>query len=289
MSSTGLLNQDRSGQLLTLTLLLLYVIPTLGTLDSKDAILSRYKPVAMDETVYIVSKNDPHPWKTPGNEMTVDPRFTYPQIEKGLGALPPSATQTRPEPSLLMPSRPPSSIIKQKTRAGGDMSPSEPDTMSETLARSSTEGTKDGLLDMKYIGLTPQLTRLITQQENNKPTFLQPAPVKPFAVNDEPGGKILASYNVIVPILIPPIKKKKPAPAPPPQFVKEVVTEMVPVKSLVPQVKEVYKAEKVPQQLVTSYVDKTKQGGASQRFGDRSGNDLGSGGERVIKETVEMT
>lgn len=271
MCSTEHLRQCRRGQWLRTITLLLYVIQTFATLNAQDAILNHYKPIAMDEAVYIISKDDPYPWKNTDNGSKMsEPLHASHRInlDKDISDTPPASTP----------------IFNQKTRSGTSMERG-PDSVTETLLRSSTEGTEKGLLDLKSIGLTPKLTKLITQQESNKPTFLQPAPVKPFAINNDPGSKILASYNVVVPILIPPIKKRKPIPAPPPKFVKEVVTEMVPVKSVVPQFKEVYKAEMVPQEIVTDYVNKNENSGGPTGVVD----DKVRGRERILQETVEMT
>jgi hypothetical protein len=101
-----------------------------------------------------------------------------------------------------------------------------------------------------------RLTKLINKES---PTFMTDHVIEPVrAISPRKGGEseqVLASYKVLVPIFVPAIKRKLITTLKPPvRFVKEQITEMVPVKNIVPHVKEVIKAEKVPQQLITDYV-----------------------------------
>lgn len=96
------------------------------------------------------------------------------------------------------------------------------------------------------------MTKLITGKET--PTFIDQKLVKPDKIN--PRGKVLATYKILIPIFIPAVVKTTLKPKHEDmKFVKEIVTEMVPVKSIVPHVKEVIKAERVPQKVITDYVE----------------------------------
>lgn len=126
-----------------------------------------------------------------------------------------------------------------------------------------------------------KLTRLINKHE---PTFLSGRVVEPLKVYPNGNGpdKVLASYKILVPIYVPAIKRKvQTTKQPPVKFVEEKVTEMVPVKSVVPVVKEVIKAEPVPQQVITNFV-------ATQANKIPARVDAGlKSDERLITTTVE--
>lgn len=101
---------------------------------------------------------------------------------------------------------------------------------------------------------TSTLTRLITGRD--RPTLVHDQIITPVIENN-PKSKILATYKILVPIYIPAVRSSKKVPVlvpPPVKYVKEVHTEMVPVKKNVSRVKNVIKAEKVPQQIITDYV-----------------------------------
>lgn len=111
---------------------------------------------------------------------------------------------------------------------------------------------------------TPGLTKLITGKEG--PTLVQEQPIKPILNTDknapkfdEKGNKILASYRILIPILIPAVKRKNSIKLRGPggdefKYVKETHTEMVPVTKQIPKIKTVLKAERVPQKIVTDFV-----------------------------------
>lgn len=123
------------------------------------------------------------------------------------------------------------------------------------------DGSSKGLLNLDSLGLTPKLTKLITQPEEKAPTFFNPKPVQPVLrvdSNKREGSKVLATYNFMIPLLIPAVKKRI-EPEAESRMVKEVVTEMVPIKSNVPVVQEVYRAERVPQKVVTDFVKARNQ------------------------------
>lgn len=127
---------------------------------------------------------------------------------------------------------------------------------------------------------TSTLTRLIAGGE--RPTLVHDDIIRPV-IEKNPKSKILATYKILVPIYIPAVKlpKRIPAVIPPPvKYVKEVHTEMVPVKKSVSRVKNVIKAEKVPQQIITDYV---KADGTSVPF---SVDDKLKPNEKVLKSVV---
>jgi hypothetical protein len=127
---------------------------------------------------------------------------------------------------------------------------------------------------------SPKMTKLITQHE---PTFLANTVIKPEMTSKNIAGETtLARYRVIVPIFIPAIRRKVPTTKKPEvKFVREQITEMVPVKNMVPHVKEVIKAEVVPQQLITDYVEKDRNL-VYARNGDYKGP-----GERLLTSEVK--
>lgn len=112
-----------------------------------------------------------------------------------------------------------------------------------------------------------KLTKAITGPVH--PTFMKDEIVHPVPGK---GGKVIASYRFMIPIYIPAMKSKKlsnklasgeliPDQAhnrlmtTPNNFVKEEHIEMVPVRNEgKPQLKTIYKAERVPQRVITDFV-----------------------------------
>lgn len=98
------------------------------------------------------------------------------------------------------------------------------------------------------------LTKLITGKQ--VPTFAQKL-VEPTLIekSDKTNKrKILASYNIVVPVFIPglkPLTSKAPVAR---KFVTETKTKLVPVRKNVPQINTYFKAERIPQQVITDYV-----------------------------------
>lgn len=105
---------------------------------------------------------------------------------------------------------------------------------------------------------TPALTRLISGKE--RATLVQDHVSMPrITPKDEvnPKSKILATYQVLVPVFIPALNVPAKIPTArraPVKYVQEVHTEMVPVKKSVSRVKNVIKMERVPQKIITNYV-----------------------------------
>lgn len=102
--------------------------------------------------------------------------------------------------------------------------------------------------------VTPGLTQLLTGKE--KATLVHDNVSKPI-INTDPKSKIIATYRILVPIYIPAYKLPNKLSIAPPKsikYVKEVHTEMVPVKKAVSRVNNIIKAERVPQQIITDYV-----------------------------------
>lgn len=103
---------------------------------------------------------------------------------------------------------------------------------------------------------TPKLTKLITGKESA--TFLEEKIIKP-EINNTGKSKVLASYNLMIPIWIPPIKAPKVKIndrllQKDIKYTQETKTEMVPMQKEIPSVVTVLKAERVPQKIVTDFV-----------------------------------
>lgn len=101
---------------------------------------------------------------------------------------------------------------------------------------------------------TPALTKLITANET--PTFMANKVIRPLE-NKEPGSKVLARYNVIMPFYVPSMryKHKESSKAVQPQehLIKETFTGLTPVRN-VTEIDHVYQAERIPQKVETDFV-----------------------------------
>lgn len=243
---------------------------------------ARYKPVAMDESWTLITGSggsnpgvvmprdtlpplvdgpetgprEPLPGEVPENayKVPIPPNWQQPPSRANLG---PSLRQSKPQ--LQPQPQPPGKLVMDVNEwQGGSV--------------------KNNLFNMPAVE-SPKLTKLITQHE---PTFLSGKVSSPITTSKS-GEKTLASYKILVPIFVPAIKRKIPitTPKPPVRFVKEQITEMVPVKSIVPVKKEVIKAEKVPQQVITDFVrtnGNPAQANPSSKVRSR---------ERILSSTVQ--
>lgn len=212
---------------------------------TEDEIFQNYKPIAMDESWKVVDTGIEH-ISSRGSRFRNSPnKFIY------------------DEPSIY-PDIDYSRLGSSSISAG----PAEVEKVSDSEA----------YLDLPTTP-TKELTKLITSGTN--PTFVSHETVEPTVVKD-PSSKVLANYNVLVPIFIPAARVKTPKVEPDSdiKFVEETVTEMVPVKSIVPHIKEVVEAERVPQKLTTHYVE--ANGKSVPSYVD----DKIKSGERVISKVV---
>lgn len=103
---------------------------------------------------------------------------------------------------------------------------------------------------------TSHLAKLITG--TNKPTLVHDGVVMP-ELSKNSSSKVLATYRILVPIYIPAIKDKVlpkilKASEPELKYVKEVNTTKIPLTKESIHVQEVYRAERVPQEVITDYV-----------------------------------
>lgn len=216
--------RNQCGQWLKNAALLLYLLHEISlTFAIEDAILSKYEPIAMDESVYIARPYYRRAYGSIGSSRDSIPRFSK-ETGKRL------AGERFPNGDLIPWDEMPGRVMDSKS-----------------------------LQDLDALKLTPRLTQLITQPEERSPTFFKPEPAVPTNLGQQTSGgrknsKILASYNIMIPMLIPAVKRKT-EPKPEPRMVKEVVTEMVPVETKVPVIQEVYKTERVPQEVVTDFVE----------------------------------
>lgn len=150
-------------------------------------------------------------------------------------------------------------------------------------SRASDDGILDSLADVEDVSRknldisstlfklptqeTAALTRLITDV-NQTPTFFGKDLAKPVSTD---GQEVLAKYKLMVPIFVPSIKQKlQPSTRMPIKFVEETKTEMMPVTNVVPRVKEVLKAEEVPQDTVTELISTGSRSGRRQLTRDPS-------------------
>jgi len=97
-------------------------------------------------------------------------------------------------------------------------------------------------------------SRVISAENKDPPTFVTSKIAYPTSESTG-SDRVLARYRVIVPIFLPALKRKILNPTRrPTKYITETITEMVPVKQIVPHVKEVVRAEPVPQSLITDFV-----------------------------------
>lgn len=222
------------------------------TTNGADIVLENYKPVAMDES-----------WSINGGSY-----------KDGLKSMSLARLNGRKSDSLFMDD------LDSRAFSLGEMSPKidmigkRPSSFSSRLdskdAFRSTSAPFVGgrILDVEShfdadtennLFREPRTeTTELTQLLRRKPTFIRNRAVKPEIFSPNGTSKVLATYKFIVPIYIPAVKKlaiKTGARREEPKFVKETVTEMVPVTQNVPRMKELIKAVKVPQKVITDFVE----------------------------------
>lgn len=196
----------------------------------EDSILSNYEPVAMDERLEIVR---PTPKRVTSEQTSRD-------FEE-LGIMPEfSATQLSDEET-----DPKNSIPEPKladVEEGGD-----PEKTVYGLPKNNTVA----------------LTKLITGSKT--PTFLLKDLVRPDrrvsagSKKSKLGENILATYRIVIPILIPAVKPSRDVKNASRfinvQFENVTRTEMVPMRRMVPHYREISKAERVRQNVTTDFVE----------------------------------
>lgn len=196
---------------------------------------------------------------------------------------------------------------KDKGRSPGKYVSKKPHNIGGPVAKESEIREFDDVIENKPTNFKPlpdrpdsELTKLIANKGHNPPTFTVSKVYEPsitdvnlvgkqgFGSSRSDGDEILASYNLMIPIFVPGINPKRRAARqrtkrPEVKFVTETKTDMMPVKRTgVGRVKEVIKAEKVPQELVTDYVS-VKGNGLPKRISDAV-----LPGEQVVKTTVQV-
>lgn len=92
------------------------------------------------------------------------------------------------------------------------------------------------------------LTRLITSGLN--PTLVNETAVAPGP--KDPNSKVLASYRILIPLIVPGVKSKKSSGTI--DYLTKTKTQMVPVEKTKPKLRRVIQAEQVPEKIITEYV-----------------------------------
>lgn len=224
--------------MICLTFLIVLVEQVRAT-EGENAILRRYRPLAMEESWKVVRKpyeldtdrvskvpiEDSHNWSSraaePADTLDGDPEDDKTE-DNGDGVI------SKPEKEKLQ-----NPLV--------DINNSNNVNISESMFAFPKQSTR-------------ALTKLITGKE--VPTFALDKVHEPTIVRGS-NNNVLASYNILVPILIPAVKNNASVLHPPSQkvnYVTETHTKMVPVTHNVDRVKTVIKAERVPQKIITDYV-----------------------------------
>lgn len=248
-----------------------HVIKTNGA----EVVLQNYKPVAMDESWSLNGRR----FKDGLQSMSLVDTFKTSE---------PSVISGRVSNSILMDDINPKTFtlsdVKSKTRSDGveTIQLNTPSLISGKILDVETNLDADTKTNLfrEPTKETSELTKLLKRQ----PTFIRESLVKPETFNPNGKGKVLATYSFMVPIYIPAVKKvgiKASARREPPKFVKETVTEMVPVTQNMPRVNEVIKAVKVPQKVITDFVE------ARGNSIPQSADDKVRPGEKVISTVVK--
>lgn len=205
--------------------------------SAESRILSQFKPISMDESITVErgpELRDGFGRTRALNDINVQP-FNFP------GPRSDTMRQSGELPELDPPSSYDGSVDIGIDSGLADI-------------RDKNLKISDTLFALPKNGSSPILGKLITGKE--KPTFGIEKVFKPTLTKNK-SGKIIATYKLMIPILIPAVRvKQAPSSSPKPvTFKKEVHTEMVPMKKIVPRIKTVLKAERVPQKLITHYVN----------------------------------
>lgn len=232
------------------------------TIKTEEELFQKYRPLAIDESVTV--ERDP----VAKEKFILDKSKPISSYYRG-GSIP---GRTSLEPL-----------------EGAEMSNIRANDLDARLTR--VEDYSNQRLDETLFALpekeTSKLTQLIASRQGEPATFMSSSVVKPISITPTSRDKergIIARYRVMIPVFVPAVESmsgrmrhsRKPV-----EFVKEEVTEMVPVKRIVSHKKEIVKVEKVPQTVVTDYV---------QTNGNQvptSVTDRAMLGEKVIKSVVE--
>lgn len=236
----------------TITLLALFNPVSSAT---EDGILKRYTPVAMDES-----------WAVVKDHNKLNSNWSK---HSGLNSLKPNFLDPIDNPELDSPVDSPADPLAENNRFQSQRDRPFMNNLNE-IKTLETENLTD-VEDSQYKNIsenlfrlpektTPALTKLITGKE--KVTLVQDKVVRPVGsvtINNTPEhtSKVLAQYEVLIPIYVPALKpyfRAQKSETSNISYVKETHTKMVPVKKNVKKVKEIVRAERVPQQIITDYV-----------------------------------
>lgn len=224
--------------------------PVFSSNDAESKILSRYKPLSLDESLTLVKSPNP---RMDSSEPKVQDDFI--SRKAMLDGIDPRFDSWEPlndlsEPLPLVPKTIRGPRGNELNSGLADIRNSDKLNISETLFA----------LPSIDEDAPPELGKLITGKK--KPTFAMEKVAK-SKIDIDSNGKIIASYKLIIPILIPAVVKKvSSSTTKPVQFREEVHTKMVPMK--VPGAKTVFRAERRPQKMVTDYVKVDSRGVPSE-------------------------
>lgn len=214
------------------------LVDSVLSLDSVESrILSQFKPISMDESITV--------------ERNPKSRAGY-GGPKGLNDInAPSSNFLGPRSDTLKPLGDLSELGPSSPYDGpSDM---ELDSGLSDIRDNKNLKISDTLFALPKNESSPILGKLITGKE--KPTFGIENVFKPTLSKDK-SGKIIATYKLMIPILIPAVRVKQvpSSTAKPVKYLKEVHTKMVPMKKIIPRAKTILKAERIPHKIITDYV-----------------------------------
>lgn len=227
----------RASLLASFGVLTLFLLPLLRATNAasigEEEILANYRPLAIDES-----------WKLVGPKSN---RVFKKEISK------PLMSKESPVQTLEYPSAPTlSDVSPERARSVSDLPKSIEEKLSDV--KDWNAASSDRLYKLpSNADFSPSV---ITSNKRDPTTFLNPEVHLPLRTEqNDKNDKIIARYRIVVPIFIPAFKKKHAVSTEKPvKYVKKVVTEMMPIKQSVPHVKEIVKAERMPQSLVTDFV-----------------------------------
>lgn len=230
---------------------------------STEELLSKYKPIAMDES-----------WKLISSETKPKDSLSQMRIAGSLDEL--NGPSLSPIDYPLMTNEKPRKKFTENTL---------PPEIESRLANFDdiNESSLPGVIDEdQWLRIPPKGSKFADRLDPKKSTtFVYPEVVQPVVGSPPDKSNVLAQYQIVVPLFIPAIKKKILKPTPKSvKYIKETITEMVPIKQSIPRVKEIIKAEPVSHRVRTDFIRTDEK-----ELPRLSGDEIRTG-ERVVASTV---